>query len=120
MASVYGRVAKISNAVGRSNYITDEKRQEEIVLHKKNMQHSWEEHSDFEKAHQKTNVANNEALEVHIAIPNKLADRPVDLRKICDDMAHEIVGENKDYEYAACSVKANLQQQEKENYYKIN
>lgn len=100
MASVYGRVAKISNAVGRSNYITDEKRQEEIVLHKKNMQHSWEEHSDFEKAHQKTNVANNEALEVHIALPNKLADRLVDLRKICDDLAHEIVGENKDYEYA--------------------
>lgn len=100
MASVYGRVAKISNAVGRSNYITDEKRQEEIVLHKKNMQHSWEEHSAFEKAHQKTNVANNEALEVHIALPNKLADRLVDLRKICDDLAHEIVGENKDYEYA--------------------
>lgn len=100
MASVYGRVAKISNAVGRSDYITDEKRQEEIVLHKENMQHSWEEHSAFEKAHQKTNVANNEALEVHIALPNKLADRLVDLRKICDDMAHEIVGENKDYEYA--------------------
>ena len=57
---VYGRVAKISNAVGRSDYITDEKRQEEIVLHKENMQHSWEEHSAFEKAHQKTNVANNE------------------------------------------------------------
>ena len=100
MASVYGRVAKISNAVGRSDYITDEKRQEEIVLHKENMKYSWEEHSAFEKAHQKTNVANNEALEVHIALPNKLADRPVDLRKICDDMAHEIVGENKDYEYA--------------------
>ena len=100
MASVYGRVAKISNAVGRSDYITDKKRQEEIVLHKKNMQHSWQEHSAFEKAHQKTNVANNEALEVHIALPNKLADRLVDLRKICDDMAHEIVGENKDYEYA--------------------
>ena len=100
MASVYGRVAKISNAVGRSDYITDKKRQEEIVLHKKNMQHSWQEHSAFEKAHQKTNVANNEALEVHIALPNKLADRLVDLRKICDDMVHEIVGENKDYEYA--------------------
>ena len=100
MASVYGRVAKISNAVGRSDYITDKKRLEEIVLHKKNMQHSWQEHSAFEKAHQKTNVANNEALEVHIALPNKLADRLVDLRKICDDMAHEIVGENKDYEYA--------------------
>lgn len=100
MASVYGRVTKISNAEGRSEYITDEKRQEEIVLHNENMQYSWEEHSAFEKAHQKTNVANNEALEVHIALPNKLADRPGDLRKICDDLAHEIVGENKDYEYA--------------------
>lgn len=100
MASVYGRVTKISNAEGRSEYITDEKRQEEIVLHNENMQYSWEEHSAFEKAHQKTNVANNEALEVHIALPNKLADRPGDLRKICDDLAHEIVGGNKDYEYA--------------------
>lgn len=100
MASVYSRVAKISNAEGRSEYITDEKRQEEIVLHSENMQYSWEEHSAFERAHQKTNVANNEALEVHIALPNKLADRPDDLRKICDNLAHEIVGENKDYEYA--------------------
>lgn len=100
MASVYGRVTKISNAEGRSEYITDEKRQEEIVLHNENMQYSWEEHSAFERAHQKTNVANNEALEVHIALPNKLADRSDDLRKICDDLAHEIVGENKDYEYA--------------------
>lgn len=100
VASVYSRVAKISNAEGRSEYITDEKRQEEIVLHSENMQYSWEEHSAFERAHQKTNVANNEALEVHIALPNKLADRPDDLRKICDNLAHEIVGKNKDYEYA--------------------
>lgn len=41
MASVYARVAKISNAVDRSNYLKDEKRQEEIVLHKENMQRTY-------------------------------------------------------------------------------
>ena len=40
MASVYGRVTKISNASGRSDYITDERRQEEIVLHKENMRYA--------------------------------------------------------------------------------
>lgn len=100
MASVYGRVAKISNAVGRSSYITDPDRQEEIVLHKESMQHSWEVHSAFEKAHQKTNVANNEALEVHIALPNALAQDKKKLESVCDDLTHEIVGSNKDYEYS--------------------
>lgn len=100
MANVYGRVAKISNAVGRSNYINDEERQEEIVLHKENMQHSWEEHSSFEKEHQKTNVANNEALEVHVALPNELAQDKEKLESVCDDLVKDIVGFNKDYEYS--------------------
>lgn len=100
MAAVYSRIAKISNAEGRSEYITDEKRQEEIVLHKESMQYSWAEHSSFEKGNQKSNVANNEALEVHIALPNELAEDNRRLEQVCDDLAHEIVGENKDYEYA--------------------
>ena len=100
MASVYGRVTKISNASGRSDYIIDERRQEEIVLHKENMKYSWVEHSAFEKAHQKTNVLNNEALEVHIALPNSLAKEKEKLEKVCDELSNRIVGENKDYEYA--------------------
>ena len=44
MATVYGRIAKISNVVGRSNYLNDEKRQEKIVLQKIEMQYSWQEH----------------------------------------------------------------------------
>ena len=64
------------------------------------MQYSWQEHSFFEKEHQKSNVANNEALEVHIALPNELAEDKRRLEQVCDDLAHEIVGENKDYEYA--------------------
>lgn len=100
MATVYGRIAKISNVVGRSNYLNDEKRQEKIVLQKIEMQYSWQEHSSFEKEHQKSKVANNEALEVHIALPNELAEDKRRLEQVCDDLAHEIVGENKDYEYA--------------------
>ena len=94
MATVYGRIAKISNVVGRSNYLNDEKRQEKIVLQKIEMQYSWQEHSSFEKEHQKSNVANNEALEVHIALPNELAEDKRRLEQVCDDLAHEIVGEN--------------------------
>lgn len=100
MATVYGRIAKISNVVGRSDYLNDEKRQEKIVLQKIEMQYSWQEHSSFEKEHQKSNVANNEALEVHIALPNELAEDKRRLEQVCDDLAYEIVGENKDYEYA--------------------
>ena len=100
MAGLYGRLAKIKNAVGRSDYISDIERQEEIVLHKVNMQHSWKEHSNFEKAHQNQNVENNEALEIHVALPNSLAQEQEKLEQICDDITHAIVGSNKDYEYA--------------------
>lgn len=33
MANVYGRVAKISNAVGRSSYINDKERQSFLLIH---------------------------------------------------------------------------------------
>ena len=41
MATVYGRIAKISNVVGRSDYLNDEKRQEKIVLQKKEELSDW-------------------------------------------------------------------------------
>lgn len=100
MASVYARVSKITKASGRANYLTDEKRQEEIVLSKIEMEYSWQEHSNFEECHQKTNVKNNEALEVHFALPNELSKDKKRLEQICDDMADRVVGENKDYQYA--------------------
>lgn len=100
MASVYGRVAKITNAEGRSTYLKDEKRQEEIVLQKEEMRYSWQEHSAYEQTHRKTNKENNEALEVHLALPNELSDELEQLEVICDKISKKIVGENKDYEYA--------------------
>ncbi len=100
MANVYARVSKITNVVGRSSYLTDEERQEEIVLHETSMMYSWEEHAKYEREHQKTDVANNEALEVHVALPNALADDPARLETACMLLATRLVGKNHDYEYA--------------------
>lgn len=100
MVNVYGRIAKISNVVGRSDYISNDDRQEEIILHHSNMIYSWQEHSLFEQSHQKTNVKNNEALEIHIALPNSLSKNEEKLKQVCDDLALNIIGSNKDYEYA--------------------
>lgn len=99
MANVYARISKITNAVGRSNYLTDEKRQEEIVLSKIEMQHSWSEHSSFENDNKKSDVKNNEGLEVHFALPNELYQDKKRLEKVCDEMVEKIVGHNKDYQY---------------------
>ena len=100
MPTIYAKCAKITGAKGRSFYLKDDKRQEEIVFLKASMLHTWEEHSDFEKAHQKTNTANNEALEVHIKLDNSLYKDIDKLEKVCDELAEKIVGKNKDYEYA--------------------
>ena len=54
MLSIYAHQQKITNAVGRSIYLNDKEKQEEIVLIKKKMLHTWKEHADFEKGHQKS------------------------------------------------------------------
>lgn len=100
MVGVYGRTSKIKNVVGRSDYISNTSRQEEIVFHKSKMLHTWKEHHDFEQAHRKSKEANNEALEVHLALPNELSADCSKLEEICDDLVSALVGKNKDYEYA--------------------
>lgn len=100
MSNVYARVAKISNVVGRSDYISNSDRQEEIILHEKHMQYDWSVHANFEKENQKSHVRNNEALEVHLALPNELSKDGEKLKRICDELSLKIVGENKDFEYA--------------------
>ena len=52
MANIYARETALKNVVGRSDYISNPKRQEDIVLHKKEMKHTWKEYADFEKANQ--------------------------------------------------------------------
>lgn len=100
MRTVYGRVAKITNAEGRSKYLLDEDRQEKIVLSKSNMTHSWKIHQQFEKSNKKTNKANNVAREVHLHLPHELAHDIPRLSRVCDDLCHNLLGDNRDYEYA--------------------
>ncbi len=100
MPSVYGRLTKLSNVVGRSAYITDEERQEEIVLHEVSMQYDWEFYSQYEHAHSQKGQTNNEALEIVIAIPNELYEDKTKLKEFCDAMVKKIVGGRHDYEYA--------------------
>ena len=50
MAKAFARQTKLKNVVGRSEYISDNQRQEHIVLHsQENMIHSWNEYADYEK-----------------------------------------------------------------------
>lgn len=100
MPSVYVQMSKISNAAGRSNYLNDKDRQEEIVLHESRMVYSWKEHAAFEKQHQKSSLANNEARELIIKLPNELDMDRERLKEICSCLAESLIGSDKDYEYA--------------------
>ena len=99
MANAYVQVTKISNAVGRSNYITDTKRQEEIVLSKSNMTYTWEQHSVFEKENQKSKDENNEAREIIVALPNQLYHTEK-LEPFCDELVKQMIPSDHDNEYA--------------------
>lgn len=99
MANVYSRQTKISNVVGRSDYISNEKRQEHIVLHSKSSEFDWKDYVDFEENNKRTDKANNQARELVIALPNKLADNE-NIKACCDELAINLLGSNRDYEYA--------------------
>lgn len=99
MANVYSRQTKISNVVGRSDYISNEKRQEKIVLHSKSSEFDWKDYVDFEENNKRTDKANNQARELVIALPNKLADNE-NIKACCDELAINLLGSNRDYEYA--------------------
>lgn len=101
MAKAFARQTKLGNVVGRSQYITDPKRQEEIVFHSKNHQHnSWEDYAEFEKQNQKSKDKNNEGREIIIALPHELENDITKLEKIIDEYSLNLLGENRDFEYA--------------------
>lgn len=100
MANIYAQDTKIRDVKGRSKYISDHEKQEEIVLHKKNMKYDWSVYSDYEKNNKNGASENLEAREIIVALPNELSKYPVDLEKICDNLAKEFFGFNRDFEYA--------------------
>ncbi|MDN6390173.1 MAG: hypothetical protein L0J96_10905, partial [Lactococcus lactis] len=101
MAKAFARQTKLGNVVGRSEYITDPKRQEDIVFHsKKHLHHSWEDYADFEKENQKSKDKNNEGREIIIALPHKLESDLPKLEKIIDEYSFKLLGKKRDFEYA--------------------
>lgn len=100
MANVYARMTKINNAKGRSNYISDPKRQENIVLLKQDLQHGWDVVSQFEKTKSHKDKSNWEAREIVVALPNVLSNDLNKLESVCDELVKQLVGENHEQEYA--------------------
>jgi len=100
MPNVYARESSLNNVIGRSDYISNPKRQEDILLHKKDMHHSWQEYVAFEKSHKKSANENIQARESVVALPNELADDLKKLEHFCDRLAEKMYGNNRDYEYA--------------------
>lgn len=100
MPNVYCSLNKIPNAKGRSAYLTDKDRQEEIFIHETHMKMSWAFYSSYEKEHSNSDKENNEARELIIALPNDLYFDQQLCSTICNELAEKIIGPNHDYEFA--------------------
>lgn len=66
------RMTKLTNIVGRSDYISNKQRQEHIVAQSSAV--NWKEYQDFERKNRKSDKANNEGRELIVALPNEWAD----------------------------------------------
>ena len=135
MPNIYAQCTKIHNVIGRAEYITDDSqmnrfpeqsaayssgrsdyisgksgRQEEVVLHIKDMVYDWDFYAAYEKSHQHNpGQKQSEAREIIIALPNELAgaekgttteEQRERLRNICNDLADAIIGPDHDREIA--------------------
>ena len=70
----FARVTKLPNIKGRGKYISDVRKQEEILAQSAPV--DWTPYHEYEQAHQRTNTANNEGREVVVALPNEWATLP--------------------------------------------
>ena len=100
MANVYARTTNLKNASGRSDYINDIAKQEEIVLTRKEQKHEWSFYDEYELSHSQKGQINNSAREEVIALPNELYEDKEKLQAVCNDLATNLLGHNRDFEYA--------------------
>lgn len=101
MAKIYSRVTKLNSIEGRSDYISNPNRQENLVLTGKSREFDWNEYSRFEKDNQKSADPNNEGRELVVALPNELSEKSEKyLHDFCNGLSKKLLGENRDYEYA--------------------
>lgn len=100
IARIYARETALKNVRGRSDYITNEQRQEHIIMKKSHMNYTWNDYVQFEKEHKKSVNENIQARETVIALPNDLSNNPNELEAFCDALGTALYGNNRDYEYA--------------------
>lgn len=101
MSVSFARQTKLSNISGRADYISNPKRQENIVLHsKENMQNDWKDYADYEKANTKSQTENNQGREIIIHLPHELAKDKNKLKEVVDDYSKTLLGQKRDFEYA--------------------
>lgn len=100
MPNIYAQESKLNNVKGRVQYITDKERQEEIVMQEVNMKYDWEDYISYEKENKKSVNENIQARETIVALPNELITEKTKLKVLCDELAKELYGENRDFQYA--------------------
>ena len=101
MAKAFARITRIGDSKGRSNYISNPKRQENIVLHStEHMLNSWSDYSEYEQANKKNDKDNLEAREIVLHLPRDLDVYPEELKDILDKYCLKTFGNNRDFEYA--------------------
>ena len=93
------RMSKLSDIVGRSDYISNPARQEDIVAAK--CYADWKPYQAFERKHQRSNTPNNEGRELIIALPNewkKFDD--LDMTSHMNHLAQSLLPGKSDYQWA--------------------
>jgi hypothetical protein len=97
----YYKNVKIKNVVGRADYLTNQERQSEPIVYT-SPSLDWEPYIEYERAHQKSDKANNQARELQgIALPNSWAKLPQEeLIKNCQHLAEVALEKSTDYQFA--------------------
>lgn len=93
------RVTKLTDIGGRADYISNPKRQEEIVA--KSAPVDWEPYQRFERENQRTATKNNEGREIVVALPNEWAKlRTGELSRRAQALAETAAGKKTDLQWA--------------------
>lgn len=93
------RMSKLTDIVGRADYISNEKRQEHIIVERSYA--DWKPYQEYERSHQKTNKANNEGRELIIALPNEWQNlSEIELTYRMNMLAQKILPNKYDYQWA--------------------
>ncbi len=95
----FARVTKLTNIGGRGKYISDVRKQEEILAQSPPV--DWTPYHQFEQAHQRTAKANNEGREVVVSLPNDWAKlAPSELSERVQKLAVVAAGKDTDLQWA--------------------